>query len=87
MGGHPPRVFDGRPHDWGEMNVPTFATSRIRRSTRNFATNRLGNTLPRMGARGNLPQAENQFHMLAAACAGWEVQPRYIRRAMYRPLC
>ena len=51
-------------------------------STRS-ATDRLGNPLPRMGDRGNLPQAENQFHVLIAACAGRQVQPRYIRRAMH----
>ena len=67
--------FDGRPHDWGEMNVPTFATSRIRRSA--------GEPPPQDGGRGNPPQAENQFHVLIVACVGRKVQPRYKRRAMH----
>ena len=78
MGGHPPRVFR-----WEETNVPTFATSRTRRSTRNFATDRLGNPLPRMGDRGNVPQAENQFHVLVAA----STTVYKTCNAQYRPLC
>ena len=44
---------------------------------------RLGNPLPRMGDRGKVPQAENQFHVLVAA----STTVYKTCDAQYRPLC